>query len=504
MDIDNEGATASNKCMVWALETVQARAEAGDFSPPIHKELGELITGIGAGLARLYLEEYQVLPYIYTHLVSLSCFTYLIAGAFLKGLYFEPAATWVFGFTMPMVSLILQVLTIFGLLHIGSKLANPLSAHKESFAVCHFVNYTASASLEIVATSRAPTLRTPEPARATKPAGTVGGAPKATDLKARREQLEQTYAVQALQLEDAAEPAEFPHPNPRLSRLIRSASRDRREFNQRLSMRSMVRGSGGGSLSRHPAGVVPLASGAPPPLPQTTMTQPACRKTERSSDASSQYARFSCEQLPLSSTRLSSRLSGRSSWNEMSTRTDGGGGGGNEGVTSMANDDSPAAEVDGAGAGASGGDGGGTLAAARAGHAAANAVPNADSDGDGSVAGSSGRGTPSFLAGAAAVAADEASGTAAGGGPDKEEHEGAENLEHLEHLIAMQAYQVEKRKRKSVTRVCANPCLAALTAATESVVARCKGPLSNPALAMELADKARTKQGVGTCVHGQL
>ena len=34
---------------------------------------------------------------------------------------------------------LLQMLTIFGLLHIGSKLANPLSATKESFAVCHFV-----------------------------------------------------------------------------------------------------------------------------------------------------------------------------------------------------------------------------------------------------------------------------------------------------------------------------------------------------------------------------
>ena len=45
-----------------------------------------------------------------------------------------------------MTSLLLQMLTIFGLLHIGSKLANPLSATKESFAVCHFVNYTASSA----------------------------------------------------------------------------------------------------------------------------------------------------------------------------------------------------------------------------------------------------------------------------------------------------------------------------------------------------------------------
>lgn len=97
MDIDDRGASACNTCMVWALEIVHARAEAGDFSPPIHKEMGELITGIGSGLARLYSQEYQVLPYIYTHLVSLSCFTYLTLAAFLKGLHFEPGKSWTFG-----------------------------------------------------------------------------------------------------------------------------------------------------------------------------------------------------------------------------------------------------------------------------------------------------------------------------------------------------------------------------------------------------------------------
>ena len=70
------------------METVNRRAEAGDFTPPIHKEMMSAIGGIGAGLARLYAEEYQVMPYVYTHLVSLSCFLYLLGWAFLKGLLF--------------------------------------------------------------------------------------------------------------------------------------------------------------------------------------------------------------------------------------------------------------------------------------------------------------------------------------------------------------------------------------------------------------------------------
>ena len=96
MDIDDRAPPHATRA--WSGRSRSCtRAEAGDFSPPIHKEMGELITGIGSGLARLYSQEYQVLPYIYTHLVSLSCFTYLTLAAFLKGLHFEPGKSWTFG-----------------------------------------------------------------------------------------------------------------------------------------------------------------------------------------------------------------------------------------------------------------------------------------------------------------------------------------------------------------------------------------------------------------------
>jgi hypothetical protein len=62
--IDVESPLAWSTCMVWALEVVHDRAEAGDYPPPLHKELVECITEAGSALSRIYAKEYQVLPYI--------------------------------------------------------------------------------------------------------------------------------------------------------------------------------------------------------------------------------------------------------------------------------------------------------------------------------------------------------------------------------------------------------------------------------------------------------
>lgn len=61
----------------------------------------------------------QVLPYIYTHLVSFGVAFYLVSLAFLKGLFFTPGASFAFGFVLPLVSLLLIVSTFLGLLSIG-------------------------------------------------------------------------------------------------------------------------------------------------------------------------------------------------------------------------------------------------------------------------------------------------------------------------------------------------------------------------------------------------
>jgi len=94
----------------------------------------------------------------HTHLISTSCALYLVGIAFLKGLHFTPASTLHFGLVLPLMSITLLGITVLGLVVIGAILANPLGSNRESFAVCHFLNYTCTSSLEAVSTSSAPTL----------------------------------------------------------------------------------------------------------------------------------------------------------------------------------------------------------------------------------------------------------------------------------------------------------------------------------------------------------
>lgn len=157
-EIDVESPVAWSTCMVWALEVVHMRADAKDFSSPIHSVLVGSIAEIGSALSRIYAQEYQVLPYIYTHLVSFACTVYLVALAFLKGLSFREDASPIFGLVLPGLSMLLLTCTYLGLLLIGNLLANPLGPNRESFAVCHFLNYTCTCSLEAVSVDRAPTL----------------------------------------------------------------------------------------------------------------------------------------------------------------------------------------------------------------------------------------------------------------------------------------------------------------------------------------------------------
>ena len=81
---------------------------------------------ISISIKRLFAYRYQVLPYIYTHLVSPACAVYLVTVAFLKGLFFEPSSTFVFGLLLPLTSITLTAMTVLGLLEIGALLANPL------------------------------------------------------------------------------------------------------------------------------------------------------------------------------------------------------------------------------------------------------------------------------------------------------------------------------------------------------------------------------------------
>ena len=71
-------------------------------------------------------------PFIYTHLVSLSCAIFLIGNAIIRGLYFQEDASIAFGLVLPLMSMFLMTLLILGLLEIGAILANPKLKLKET------------------------------------------------------------------------------------------------------------------------------------------------------------------------------------------------------------------------------------------------------------------------------------------------------------------------------------------------------------------------------------
>ena len=102
--IDENGSRACAMFEVWAFEVIQGEARrsarcepVGDLTPPIQAALQHEINLVGTHIKRLFAYRYQVMPFIYTHLVSLSCFVYLAASAFLAGLSFTPESTALFG-----------------------------------------------------------------------------------------------------------------------------------------------------------------------------------------------------------------------------------------------------------------------------------------------------------------------------------------------------------------------------------------------------------------------
>ena len=77
------------------------------------------VVQIGDALKALYAYSYQVLPFIYTHLVSLSCTIFLLVNAFLKGMNFHPESSYTFGLFLPAAYVLLTTLTVYGLLEVG-------------------------------------------------------------------------------------------------------------------------------------------------------------------------------------------------------------------------------------------------------------------------------------------------------------------------------------------------------------------------------------------------
>ena len=118
------------------------------ISAPIHATMQQEVNQIGDHIKKLFAYRFQVLPFIYTHLVSAASTLYLIFAAFSKGLYFTPDAGVGFGLILPFCGVFMSLFTIYGLLEVGNTILDPFGNDPEDFALLHFVEYTLGASFE--------------------------------------------------------------------------------------------------------------------------------------------------------------------------------------------------------------------------------------------------------------------------------------------------------------------------------------------------------------------
>ena len=155
INLDENGSRACSMLEVWAFEVVKGEARRtargeGDLTPPIQARLQGEINNVGICIKRLFAYRYQVMPFIYTHLVSLACFIYLAVTAFLAGIKWKPDSSVTFGLTVPMILLITKIFSTFGLIEVGETILDPFGSDPEDFAILHFVEVTCCSSHEAI------------------------------------------------------------------------------------------------------------------------------------------------------------------------------------------------------------------------------------------------------------------------------------------------------------------------------------------------------------------
>ena len=90
------------------------------------------------------------MPFIYVHMISLSSSVYIILYAAFKGMQFSPESTWLFGFSMPLINILILATTLVGLASVGHTLANPLGGELEDFAVLSFLQSALDRSKQLM------------------------------------------------------------------------------------------------------------------------------------------------------------------------------------------------------------------------------------------------------------------------------------------------------------------------------------------------------------------
>ena len=118
-DNSGEGSSAYQICSVWCMGVLQGALSAGDLHGEAYKVMSEEVLKARSLLSSLFAYQYQVIPFVYSHLVSTGSFVYLLGIAIVKGIKFRPDATVLSGLALPCLSFVLMVVLNVGLIEIG-------------------------------------------------------------------------------------------------------------------------------------------------------------------------------------------------------------------------------------------------------------------------------------------------------------------------------------------------------------------------------------------------
>ena len=83
-DVDVAGGTHYNTCAVWAMRVLQRSLEQGEMHHETYRSMHDEILRVRSLFAAIFSYQYQVIPFSYSHLVSVTCFLYLLGLAISK------------------------------------------------------------------------------------------------------------------------------------------------------------------------------------------------------------------------------------------------------------------------------------------------------------------------------------------------------------------------------------------------------------------------------------
>ncbi len=115
MDIDHTGASSFNVCAAWLIQLFHEAHLRRELDGESYRTMHEEVLKARSLLNSLYAYQHQVIPFVYSHLVSLACFVYLTFLGIEKGARFTPDSGYAFGAAVPCASFFIALVTTLGL-----------------------------------------------------------------------------------------------------------------------------------------------------------------------------------------------------------------------------------------------------------------------------------------------------------------------------------------------------------------------------------------------------